>query len=110
MPRQITIKPSDHSFSCDDGDTVLQAALASDLMIPYGCRNGACGTCKGRIIAGEVDYGAHQATTLTDQEKSKGFALFCVAKPKTDLVIEVREVRRAGDIRVRRLHFLLQTP
>ena len=61
MPRQITIKPSDHSFSCDDGDTVLQAALASDLMIPYGCRNGACGTCKGRIIAGEVDYGAYQA-------------------------------------------------
>jgi CDP-4-dehydro-6-deoxyglucose reductase len=103
MPHQITIKPSDHSFTCDDGDTVLQAAIASDLMIPYGCRNGACGTCKGKILAGEVDYGAHQATTLTEQEKAKGFALFCVAKPKTDLVIEVREVRRAGDIQVRRL-------
>ena len=72
MPHQITIKPSDHSFACDDGDTVLQAAIAADLMIPYGCRNGACGTCKGKILAGEVDYGAHQATTLTDEEKATG--------------------------------------
>jgi len=103
MPRQITIKPSDHSFTCDDGDTILQAAIAADLLIPYGCRNGACGTCKGKVLAGEIDYGAHQATTLTDQEKAKGYALFCVGKPKTDLVIEVREVRRAGDIQVRRL-------
>jgi hypothetical protein len=72
-------------------------------MLPYGCRNGACGTCKGRILSGEVDYGAHQAATLTDDEKRKGLALFCVARPKTDLVIEVKEVRRAGDIQVRRL-------
>jgi CDP-4-dehydro-6-deoxyglucose reductase len=103
MPRQITIKPSDHRFVCDEGDTVLAAATAADLMLPYGCRNGACGTCKGRILEGEVDYGAHQASTLTDEEKGKGLALFCVARPKTDLVIEVREVRRAGDIQVRRL-------
>ena len=72
MPRQITIKPSDHRFACDEGDTVLAAATAADLMLPYGCRNGACGTCKGRILEGEVDYGAHQASTLTDDEKAQG--------------------------------------
>ena len=77
--------------------------MRADLMIPYGCRNGACGTCKGRILQGEVDYGAHQASTLTEDEKRKGLALFCVAQPLTDLVIEVREVRRAGDIQIRRL-------
>jgi CDP-4-dehydro-6-deoxyglucose reductase len=103
MPHQITIKPSDHTFTCADGDSVLTSAMAADLMLPYGCRNGACGTCKGRILAGEVDYGAHQAATLTAEEKLRGLALFCVAKPKTDLVIEVKEVRRAGDILIRRL-------
>ena len=103
MPHQITIKPSDHSYPCADDESVLTAAMAADLMLPYGCRNGACGTCKGRILSGEVDYGAHQAATLTDDEKRKGLALFCVARPKTDLVIEVKEVRRAGDIQVRRL-------
>ncbi len=103
MPLQITIKPSEHSFACDDGETVLAAAMRADLMIPYGCRNGACGTCKGRILGGAVDYGAYQPGTLTDAEKAEGFALFCVAKPKTPLVIEVREVRRAGDIPIRKL-------
>jgi CDP-4-dehydro-6-deoxyglucose reductase len=103
MPLQITIKPSEHSFACDEGETVLAATMRADLMIPYGCRNGACGTCKGRILSGEVDYGAYQPTTLTDAEKAQGFALFCVAKPRTSLMIEVREVRRAGDIAIRKL-------
>jgi len=103
MPRQITITPSGHSFVCNDGDTVLAAAMEADLMLPYGCRNGACGTCKGKVVEGRVDYGAHQAATLTDDEKRVGLALFCCAKPLTDLVIEVREVRKAGDIQIRKL-------
>jgi CDP-4-dehydro-6-deoxyglucose reductase len=103
MPLQITIKPSAHSFACDEGETVLAAAMRADLMIPYGCRNGACGSCKGKILDGEVDYGVHQPATLTDAEKAQRLALFCVARPKTSLVIEVREVRRAGDIQIRKL-------
>jgi CDP-4-dehydro-6-deoxyglucose reductase len=103
MSLQITIKPGDHSFACEDRDSVLTAAMAADLMLPYGCRNGACGSCKGKILSGKVDYGAHQASTLTDEEKRQGLALFCVAKPLTDLVIEVKEVRRAGDIQVRKM-------
>jgi CDP-4-dehydro-6-deoxyglucose reductase len=103
MTLQITIRPSGHAFDCDADETVLQAAMRADLMIPYGCRNGACGTCKGRILEGDVDYGPHQASTLTDDEKRRGLALFCCARPKTDLRIEVREVRRAGDIQIKRL-------
>jgi len=103
MPHQITINPSGLSFPCSDGDTVLTAAMAADLMLPYGCRNGACGTCKGKIVGGQVDYGPHQPSTLTDDEKRQGLALFCCAKPLTDLVLEVREVRRSGDIPIRKL-------
>ena len=61
MTVQINIRPSDHTFACEPDETVLQAAMRADLMIPYGCRNGACGTCKGRILEGVVDYGPHQA-------------------------------------------------
>ena len=103
MSYQITIKPSEHSFACDADETILAAAMRADLMLPYGCRNGACGTCKGKVLEGDVDYGPHQASTLTADEKRTGLALFCCARPRTDLVIEVREVRRAGDIQIKRL-------
>ena len=103
MTFEITIKPSEHSFACDDGETVLAAAMRNDLMLPYGCRNGACGTCKGKVLEGEVDLGAFQGPTLNEDERRAGFALFCCAKPLSDLVIEVREVRRAGDIQIRKL-------
>src|SRR5512132_3027549 len=103
MTLQIIIRPSNHAFACEADETVLQAAMRADLMIPYGCRDGACGTCKGRILEGRVDFGAHQPSTLTDDDKRRGLALFCVARPQTDLVIEVREVRRAGDIQIKRL-------
>ncbi|MEP7058014.1 MAG: CDP-6-deoxy-delta-3,4-glucoseen reductase [Caldimonas sp.] len=103
MTVQISIRPSDHTFACEADETVLQAAMRADLMIPYGCRNGACGSCKGRILEGTVDFGPHQPGTLTDDEKRRGLALFCVARPQSDLVIEVREVRRAGDIQIKRL-------
>jgi CDP-4-dehydro-6-deoxyglucose reductase, E3 len=100
---QVIIKPSDHTFDCAADETILQAAMRADLMIPYGCRNGACGTCKGRILAGRVDYGPVQPTTLTETDKQNGLALFCCARPLEDVTIEVREVRRAGDIQIKRL-------
>ncbi|MEP7276145.1 MAG: CDP-6-deoxy-delta-3,4-glucoseen reductase, partial [Betaproteobacteria bacterium] len=75
----------------------------ADLMLPYGCRNGACGTCKGKILTGQVDYNVHKSSPLSADDRRAGLALFCCAKPLTDLVIEVREVRRAGDIQIKRL-------
>ncbi len=81
MTFEVTIKPAGHAFACAADETVLEAAMKADLLLPYGCRNGACGTCKGKLLSGEVDYGPHQATTLTDDEKRAGYALFCCAKP-----------------------------
>ena len=52
MTFEITIKPSEHAFACAADETVLEAAMKADLLLPYGCRNGACGTCKGRILDG----------------------------------------------------------
>src|SRR5258705_13936015 len=99
---QITIKPSDHAFPCDADETVLQAAMRADLMIPYGCRNGACGTCKGKILDGGVDYGAQQARTLTEDEKRQGLARVCCATALGDPLRETGEVGGARGIQIRR--------
>ena len=65
MSYRITIKPSNNTFEAQPDDTVLEAALREGFVLAYSCRNGACGTCKGKIISGTVDYGPYQKTTLS---------------------------------------------
>jgi CDP-4-dehydro-6-deoxyglucose reductase len=100
---KVTVQPSGHAFEVQEGESVLTAALRQDLVLPYGCRNGACGSCKGRILEGRVDYGVYQQKALTDEEKAQGKALFCQARPLTDLVVEARTIGAAKDIQVRML-------
>ena len=100
---KVTVQPSGHAFDVAEGESVLTAALRQDLVLPYGCRNGACGSCKGKILEGRVDYGVYQKKALTDEEKTQGKALFCQAKPLTDLVVEARTIGAAKDIQVKRL-------
>jgi CDP-4-dehydro-6-deoxyglucose reductase len=102
MP-QIIIRPSDHAFECAADETVLAAAMRADLILPYGCRNGACGSCKGKVLEGQIDYGKYQKNALSDDERAAGYALFCQAKPLTDLVIESREIGAVKDIVVKKL-------
>jgi CDP-4-dehydro-6-deoxyglucose reductase len=105
---RVTIEKSGHRFEVAEGDSVLAGALAAGYTLPYGCRNGACGSCKGRIVEGRVDFGKHQPYTLTEGEKQAGFALFCCATPLTDLTVDVREVG-GGEIPVRKLPCRVQS-
>lgn len=95
MPHRVTIQSSGHWFPVDDGETVLAAALREGIVIAYGCRSGVCGTCKGKLIEGAVDYGTYQEQAMTEAERSAGMALFCQAKPRSDLVIQCREIGAA---------------
>jgi CDP-4-dehydro-6-deoxyglucose reductase len=103
MPHQVTLQPSGHQFTVDDDETILEAALREGFSLPYGCRNGACGACKGRVLAGQLDYGVYQPNVLKDEEKAQGRALFCRAKPLSDLTIEAKEIGAAKDIVVKTL-------
>ena len=99
----VTLQPSGHAFTVDGTETILEAALRHGFVLPYGCKNGACGSCKGRVLAGSVDYGAYQAKALTDEEKSLGKALLCQARPLSDVTIEARSVGTSKDIPIRTL-------
>ena len=103
MTYRISLQPGGHEFDAAADQTVLEAALAADLMLPHSCRDGACGACKGKVIAGRVDYGSHSASALSAAEQAEGYALFCCAKPLSDLVVQARNVVRAGDIPIRKL-------
>ena len=100
---KIMLQPSGHKFQVAVDETVLDAALRQGIGLPYGCRNGACGSCKGVIIEGKFDYGTYQERTLSAEEKTAGKALFCVGKPRSDLILQVKEIGGSNDIRIRTL-------
>ena len=103
MPNQVTIQSSNHVFTVRADETILDAALREGYVISYGCRNGACGTCKGTVLAGNVDYGKYQESALSAAEKRLGMALFCQAKPRGDIVIQCREIGASRDIQIKTL-------
>ena len=103
MTVQVTIKPSGHSYQADSEQSILQTALDAGFILPYGCRNGACGSCKGKVLTGEVDFGDYQEKILTADERRNGYALFCCARPKGDVTIECREVGSLKDVPIRTL-------
>lgn len=99
MTRQTTIQPSGHQFPIEEHETILEAALRHGYTLPYSCRDGVCGVCKGKVLEGEVDHG--HGSALTDAEKAGGMALFCCAKPQSDIVIECHEVNAVRDIQIK---------
>ncbi|WP_017925572.1 CDP-6-deoxy-delta-3,4-glucoseen reductase [Thioalkalivibrio sp. HL-Eb18] len=103
MAFDVIIQPSGQQLEVEDDETVLEAALRQGFAFPYGCRNGACGSCKGRVLAGEVDHGPKKPPGITEAEMADGWALFCQAVPVDDLEIEVREIGAAKDIVVKTL-------
>ncbi|MEI8304191.1 MAG: CDP-6-deoxy-delta-3,4-glucoseen reductase [Burkholderiales bacterium] len=103
MAFTVTVQPSGKQFQADPGECILDAALRHSVILPYGCKNGACGSCKARVVDGQVDQGAHHAAALRDAEATRGFALMCCASALSDLTIEARVVSAAGDLPVRRM-------
>ena len=103
MTFQITVQPSGTQFTCEDDETVLSAAIRAGVGLPYGCKNGACGSCKGKVVAGAVTHKPHQARALSEQEKLQGMSLFCCALPEGDVVIEAREIGGSSDYPIRKM-------
>jgi CDP-4-dehydro-6-deoxyglucose reductase len=103
MTFQITVQPSGHQYACEQDDTVLAAAIRSGIGLPYGCKNGACGSCKGKVVQGRIHHKPHQQRALSEQEKLQGYALFCCAVAETDLTIEAREVGGSTEYPIRKM-------
>lgn len=99
----VTIQPGNQRFEVNEGETVLAAALRQGVVLPYSCHSGSCGTCKGRVLSGSVDYGTYQKKALTQAERAQGKVLLCQARPLGDLVIEARTVGAARGIQVKTL-------
>ena len=86
---QITVLPGGEQFDCGAEQSILVGAHAANILISYSCRSGQCGSCLGRLIAGEVSYPRGQPDALSLEQGEQGYALFCSAYALSDLIIEL---------------------
>ena len=100
---EVTLSGSGKTFIVKKGENILMAALRQGVMLPYSCKNGTCGSCKGVLESGEVHYPFHPPLALEKSDFAQGCALMCQAEPIEDLVIRVREIEAVRDIQVRML-------
>lgn len=98
---KVTLRHSGRSFNVNANESILDAALRQGLNLPYGCRSGTCGTCKTRLYEGRVHYPDKPPEALSAEEREHYMALPCQAHPKSDLIIEAREIDAVQDIPIR---------
>ena len=103
MTFKVTVQPSGCTFVVERDEAILQGAIRQGVGLPYGCKDGACGSCKSRLLEGRVIHGAHQHKALSVEEEEAGFTLTCCAAAQTDVVIEARTVAGAGEFPVRKM-------
>lgn len=104
MSLTITVQPAGRSFTVQRDGTLLAAAIEQGIGLPYGCKDGACGSCKSKLLEGRVIHSVHQSKALSPEDEAAGYILTCCATPQTDCVIEARSVPAEG------LHPVLKLP
>jgi len=100
---QITVKPSGRSFTANPGETMLAAGIRQNIGMPYGCKDGACGSCKCKKLEGSVVHGPHQSKALSEEEEANGFVLTCCGVAHSDVVLESRQVTQAGAFPIKKM-------
>ena len=100
---QIIVQPSGRAFASQGDETILSAAIRAGVGMPYGCKDGACGSCKCKKLSGSVVHGPHQAKALTPEDEAAGYVLTCCATPQSDVVLESRQVTDESAFPVRKM-------
>ncbi len=87
----------------EGSESILEAALRHGYRFPYGCRNGSCGACKGRLISGRIAYRRAEISGLSEHERTTGLTLLCQAQPVSSIIVEVQEIESMHPLPIKTL-------
>ncbi|MCH9673759.1 MAG: CDP-6-deoxy-delta-3,4-glucoseen reductase [Gammaproteobacteria bacterium] len=96
MDHNIELSPGGEQFTAQADETILDAALRNGVLLPYGCRNGACGSCKGKVTSGQIRYATDEPRALTEREVAAGWTLLCQAHAESALTVAAEPINREG--------------
>lgn len=99
----ILVRPHGRSMPAAANRSVLEAALDAGLNLPHSCKSGHCGSCRARLLSGEVHYPNGRPLGLMEEEARAGNILMCQALPRSDLVVEARLVASVDDVEIKTL-------
>ena len=98
MAANVKLIPSGHDFFVEGSESILDASVRAGLKLSYGCSSGNCGSCKARLMSGEVWKLRDHDYVLSEREKQMGYLLTCCNTAVTDVVIEAAEAATVADL------------
>lgn len=91
MTHEVALEWTDgrcEHVKANESETLLEAAERAEVALPFGCLTGACATCTGQVIEGEVRH-RRPPRALKDRHLADGYTLLCIAEPRSACRIRV---------------------
>ncbi|MDP1682327.1 MAG: 2Fe-2S iron-sulfur cluster-binding protein [Burkholderiales bacterium] len=95
---QVKVLPSGADFFVEGNDTILEAALRAGIPLAYGCSSGSCGSCKARVLSGEIKQVRSHEYVMPPTQQAQGYALMCSCTAVSDLVLEAEVAQSPHDL------------
>jgi CDP-4-dehydro-6-deoxyglucose reductase len=99
----VRIEPQGRTLKVGAQQPLLEAALDAGLNLPHSCKSGHCGSCRARLLSGEIRYPAQRPLGLSAEEAQQGFVLLCQARAASDVTVEARLIASVADVEMKTL-------
>lgn len=85
----VRLEPVGIEMEVEEGETVLDAAFRQGISLMHGCKEGQCGSCKSRLVDGDIELLKYSTFALPDYESESGHILLCRTHVFSDITVEL---------------------